>query len=74
MDGSKRTPPTPAEVAEARKAAGLTQAQAAALVDLGAPTRWGEYECGRRKMQVYRWELFTIKTGNHPDYVPSGNP
>jgi len=62
--------PTPVEIALAREAAGLTQVQAAELVSLGAPQRWAEYEKGQRVMDWSRWELFAIKTGQHPDYKP----
>jgi putative transcriptional regulator len=57
--------PTPAEVRAAREAAGLTQAQAAALVSttLRAWQAWeqdgGEYA---RRMHAGLWELFKIKT------------
>lgn len=70
-DGNTKIIPTPAEIALARHAAGLTQDQAAELVFLGAGTRWGEYERGARLMDYSRWELFAIKTGQHPDYKPA---
>lgn len=54
--------PSPAEVLAAREAAGLTQAQAAELVHLGAQPRWAEYEAGARTIDLARWELFLIKT------------
>jgi len=63
--------PTPAEIALAREVAGLTQSQAAELVFLGAGQRWAEYERGLRVMDYSRWELFAIKTGQHPDYKPT---
>ena len=54
--------PSPAEIKEARVAAGLTHAQAGALV--GAPSRrtWQDWETGRRNMPAAKWELFKIKT------------
>jgi putative transcriptional regulator len=54
--------PTPAEIREARKAAGLSQAEAAELVHLGAQPRWAEYEKGERNIDLARWELFLIKS------------
>lgn len=54
--------PTPAEIVAAREAAGLTQAQAAELVHLGAQPRWAEYENGKHPIDLARWELFLIKT------------
>lgn len=60
--------PTPAEVRAAREAAGLTQAQAAALVyaNLRAWQRWEADEQTTetaRRMHPAIWELFRIKTG-----------
>lgn len=69
------TPPAPREVQFARQNAGLSQSQAGQLVHLGgtgetgaalARNRWSEYERGIRTMDVARWELFLIKTGQHP--------
>jgi DNA-binding transcriptional regulator YiaG len=46
----------------ARKAAKLTQSQAAALI--GAKLRtWQEWEGGRRNMPPAKWALFAILTG-----------
>lgn len=55
--------PTPEAVRAARAAAGLTQAAAAALVHLGEAMRWSEYERGVRTIDMARWELFLLKTG-----------
>jgi transcriptional regulator with XRE-family HTH domain len=55
------TQPTREEIAAARAAAGLTQAEAARLVHLGAPGRWSEYESGVRNIDMARWELFRLK-------------
>lgn len=63
--------PTPAEIAAARKAAGLTQADAAALVHLASFQRWSEYERGTQPMDPARWELFAIKCGLHARYKPA---
>jgi DNA-binding XRE family transcriptional regulator len=63
--------PTPAEVQAAREAAALTQTEAAALVGLTSKYRWSEIERGITPMHPAAWELFCIKIGAHPDYVPS---
>lgn len=55
--------PTPQTVRKHRLAVGFTQAGAAKLVHLGAPPRWTEYENGTRKIDLARWELFLILTG-----------
>lgn len=60
--------PTPQEVAAARAHAGLTQQQAAELVYLGSFRRWSEYERGVSVIDLARWELFLIKTGQHDRY------
>lgn len=58
--------PTPTDVSAAREAAGLSQAAAAELVHLGSAMRWSEYERGVRTIDTARWELFLLKTGQHP--------
>ena len=55
--------PTAKRIANARKKAGLNQAEAAALVHLTSNVRWCEYENGTRNIDLARWELFLIKTG-----------
>jgi DNA (cytosine-5)-methyltransferase 1 len=55
------TPPTPDALRQARKAAGLTQPQAAELIHCG-PDAWASWETGRREMHPAMWELFLIKT------------
>lgn len=55
--------PTPEDIRSARLAAGLTQAQAAALVHLRAPVRWTEYETGARNIDRARWDLFRLRSG-----------
>lgn len=52
----------------ARAASGLTQAEAAELVHLGAQPRWAEYERGSQPMDLARWELFLLLTNQHPIY------
>lgn len=58
--------PTPDTVLASRLAAGLTQAQAAALVHLGNVMRWSEYERGVRRIDTARWELWLLLVGQHP--------
>jgi putative transcriptional regulator len=60
--------PSPADIRAARDAAGLTQAQAAESVGLGAGERWAEYENGKRSPDVARWALFLLLTGQHPGF------
>lgn len=58
------TAPTPQQIKEARLNAGLTQAEAAAMVHrhhMGRK-RWGEWENGHAPMPAAEWELFTLKT------------
>ncbi len=52
--------PTPAEIKQSRKDAGLTQTQAAALIGKTL-SAWQRWEYGSRKMDSALFELFTIK-------------
>lgn len=52
---------TPDQIKQARKEAGLTQSQAAALVHVDCRT-WRKWEAGDRHMHPAMWELFRIKT------------
>ena len=61
--------PTREEVLAARLASGLTQIEAAAAVHLRSFSRWSEYERGERNMDSARYELFLIKTGQHPEFM-----
>jgi DNA (cytosine-5)-methyltransferase 1 len=59
------TTPKPAEIRTARKAAGLTQREAAALVHRTSNEghkRWSEWENGATTMPPAEWELFLLKT------------
>ena len=58
--------PTSAELLAARLAAGLTQADAAALCGLGSAQRWSEYERGEGRIDLARWALFLLAVGQHP--------
>lgn len=53
--------PTPEKLRALRKAASLTQEQAAALVYAGRRT-WIAWEHGEREIPRAEYELFTIKT------------
>jgi hypothetical protein len=67
--------PTPQEVRAARKAAGLTQTQAASLVSpaqgRSAYRRWQGYEAeigqsDHRAIPLSTWELFLLLIDQHP--------
>lgn len=59
--------PTPAQVRAARKAAGLTQTQAAELVHAAGWRTWWNWEkesssAESREIPLAAWDLFLIKT------------
>lgn len=58
--------PTTEEIIAARQAAGHTQEQAALLVYLSRRDRWSEFERGVRPIELARWELYLLKTDQHP--------
>lgn len=69
------TPPSPKDIRAARKAAELTQKQAAALVSpakgKASYRSWQPYEAetckpGHRTIPLSTWELFLLLTGQHP--------
>ena len=69
------SPPTPWEVRVARNTAGLTQAEAAALVSpakgKSSYRAWQVYEVeagqtDHRAIPLPTWELFLLLTGQHP--------
>lgn len=69
--------PTPEQVLEARRAAQLTQAEAALLVTPAAGARpertWQNYEAAEgtkahRAIPLATWELFLLLTEQHPTY------
>lgn len=63
--GSAATPsanPTPAAILQAREAAGLSQAEAGALIYAGLRS-WQHWEWGTRRMHPAMFELFLKKTG-----------
>lgn len=60
--------PTGSELRAYRRAAKVSQSKASALVHLGSPQRWSEYERDERNIDSARFELFLIKTGQHDDF------
>lgn len=54
--------PIKSEIIQTRKAAALTQSQAAALVYV-TTRNWQQWEGGERQMHPAIWELFNLKTG-----------
>lgn len=54
--------PTPDQILAARLAAGLSQSQAARLIDLNR-FRWSDYETGKVKMSWQMWRLFRLLVG-----------
>lgn len=66
--------PTPAEIKAAREKAALTQAEAADLVrgSLRAWQNWESEEAENRRMHPGLFELFLIRTGQHPSLKLSG--
>ncbi len=55
--------PSPGQIRAARLEAGLTQAQAADLINATA-SAWESWEQGLRRMHPGLWELFRIKLGS----------
>lgn len=55
--------PTAETIKQARKAAGLTQTTAAALIHSTLRT-WQDWEADKADMHAGLWELFKIKTTN----------
>jgi transcriptional regulator with XRE-family HTH domain len=66
--------PTKEQIKEARQEAGLTQIQAAEIALLGNSVRRSEYENGKENMDPARFELFMIKTGQHPEFIRRKTP
>ena len=55
--------PPPEEIIAARKAAGLTQTEAASFV-CGSLRAWQQWEAGDRRMHPGLWMLFGLLTGS----------
>ena len=67
------TKPTPEDVLKARKAAGLTQEAAGQVV--GRHNReWRKWESGTVGMTDSTFELFLLKTGQHPTLTLNPHP
>ena len=65
--------PTPENVLQARKALGMTQSEAGAV--LGSHNSvWRKYELGTRQMSAQLWELFLLKTNQHPTLLLTPRP
>jgi DNA-binding transcriptional regulator YiaG len=65
--------PSPEAVLQARKAAGLTQELAGQI--LGRHNReWRKWESGTGGMQDWAYELFLLKTGQHPTMTMVARP
>lgn len=60
--------PTPAEIRQARHAAGLTQPGMAMIIGLTGRRAIQEWEAGRDPANVALFELFLLKTGQHPTH------
>lgn len=58
--------PHPSAIREARRAAGLTQTQAADLVCTKLRS-WQQWEAGDRRMHPGLWRLFGMLTAQAPD-------
>ena len=65
MTDSKKKPPTPEEIREARVNSGLTQTEAAHKVQASL-RGWQQWEAGHRAMPLGLFELFMLKTGQWP--------
>lgn len=60
--------PTPAEVRQARTAAGLTQTEAGMLIHTTQRV-WAQWEAGDRSMHPAFWELFKRKVSEKDEGV-----
>lgn len=58
--------PTPENILAARIAAGHSQAQAAAVIDMPRALRWSEIERGVARLDRVRWALYLLATRQHP--------
>lgn len=56
---------TPASIRAAREAAGHTQTEAGELVG-GTRRTWQDWEAGLRTMPPSVWELYRLRTDQHP--------
>ena len=75
MDDFELTQPTPDEIRALVQESGLSRSTAAELVHASRRT-WDKWTTradsnDNRPMPIAVWELFLIKTGNHPSYKSS---
>lgn len=59
--------PQPSDIRAARLAAGLTQTEAGALCHRSLRA-WQDAEAGSRNLDQAAWELFLLRTGQHPTH------
>lgn len=59
------TPPTTDQISAAREQSGLTQQKAADLVHVDIRT-WRRWEDGERAVNLAAWELFLLRSHQHP--------
>lgn len=59
------TPPTTDQLSAAREQSGLTQQKAADLVHVDIRT-WRRWEDGERAVNLAAWELFLLRSHQHP--------
>jgi hypothetical protein len=59
--------PTPEQIVEAR--AGISQRAAAELIFAGSSKTWQNWEIGKRAMPPGMFELFLLKTFQHPALI-----
>lgn len=65
MTHTRPLPPSPDDIRAAQRAAGLSAAQAGALVHTTGRV-WQQWAAGDRRMHPAFWELFTIKAQRPP--------
>jgi hypothetical protein len=60
--------PTSDMIRAARAAAGDTQTQAIQRLHRDRRMTWDDWEAGRRVMEPALWELYLLRTGQHPTH------
>ncbi len=60
--------PTPKTIKLARHKANLTKADAAKLLGVKTALQWQLWEDGKVTMSMSEWEMFLLKTKQHPKY------
>ena len=65
--------PLPSDIRAAREAAGLTQTAAGALCHRSLRA-WQAVEAGDRTLDPAAWELFLLRTGQHPTHKLIARP